>query len=329
MSRLIVATQVVDPEHPFLGATVGKLRALASLLDELVVIADRGVPGSLPDNCRLHLFGPGSREQRGRRFLSALAGELSPRPLAVLAHIVPLYALLAAPLVRPRRVPLMLWFTHWKPSRTLALAERVSTTVLSVDRRSFPLRSAKVVAIGHGVDTALFACADRAPVSRLRAVALGRTSPAKGLETIARAAALAEVELEVFGASTTEEERSERARLLAMGVAVGEPVPYQQVPALLSAHDVLVNNMREGALDKVVYEAAATCMPVLASNSGFDDLLSTELRFDRDDPDELARKLRRLVDVDRLALGRRLRERVVAAHSAEHWAERVLEVAAR
>ena len=40
-----------------------------------------------------------------------------------------------------------------------------------------------------------------------------------------------------------------------------------------------MNNMREGALDKVVYEAAATCMPVLASNHGFADVLPPELRF--------------------------------------------------
>ncbi len=32
-----------------------------------------------------------------------------------------------------------------------------------------------------------------------------------------------------------------------------------------------MNNMREGSLDKIVYEAASTCMPVLASNTGFDD----------------------------------------------------------
>jgi glycosyltransferase involved in cell wall biosynthesis len=110
---------------------------------------------------------------------------------------------------------------------------------------------------------------------------------------------------------------------------VGDPIPYSQVPGVLARSDVLVNNMREGALDKIVYEAASTCMPVLASNSGFDDLLPHELRFVRDDPDELAAKLRRLADVDRQALGGRLRERVVAAHSVGHWAERVLEVAER
>jgi len=325
--RLVVATQVVDPDHPFMGATVGKLTALAHLLDEVVVLADSAVPGVLPANCTVHVFGSGSRERRARRFLAALEHALSPRPVAVLAHIVPLYALLAAPLVRPRRVPLLLWFTHWKPNRTLALAERVSTAVLSVDRRSFPLSSRKVVAIGHGIDTDVFACVARAPADRLRVVSLGRTSPAKGFETIAKAARLAEVELEIYGPSSTAEERAERARLIELGVPVRDPVPYSRVHELLARKDVLVNNMREGALDKVVYEAASTCLPVLASNSGFDDLLPSELRFACDDADELAEKLRRLAAVDRNLLGRTLRERVEAAHSAAHWAERVLEVA--
>ena len=169
------------------------------------------------------------RAPRGRLYASALRRELSPKPLAVVAHSVPLYAILAAPLTKPARVPLLLWFTHWKPSRTLVLAERLSTAILSVDRRSFPLDSGKVVAIGHGIDTDRFACAEREP-GPLRAVALGRTSPAKGLETIARAAGLAGVELDVYGPSATDEERVERQRLLDLGVRLHDPVPYARRP---------------------------------------------------------------------------------------------------
>ncbi len=193
--------------------------------------------------------------------------------------------------------------------------------------RTFPLRSRKVVAIGHGIDLAEFPCAQREHAGRLRVVALGRTSPAKGYETIVRAAALADVELELRGPSLTREEEVERRRLQALGARVEEAVPYAEVPALLRRKDVLVNNMREGALDKVVYEAAASCMPVLASNAGFADLLPAELRFDRDDPEELAEKLRALADADRAAIGRELRARVEERHSVGHWADEVLRVA--
>jgi glycosyltransferase involved in cell wall biosynthesis len=87
--------------------------------------------------------------------------------------------------------------------------------------------------------------------------------------------------------------------------------------------------MREGALDKVVYEAAATCMPVLASNSGFEDVLPKELRFGREDPDDLAAKLAALRDADRNAIGIGLRAAVEKRHSVEHWADEVLRVASR
>ena len=325
--RLVFATQVVDPDDPVLGATVPKLRALAAELDELVVLADRAVEGVLPGNCRVHVFGAGSVAGRAGRFLASLGRELSPRPVAVVAHMVPRYAILAAPLARPSRVPLLLWFTHWKASRTLRLAERLSTAVVSVDRRSFPLPSPKVVGIGHGIDTEAFAYVERPPADPLRIVALGRTSPAKGYETIVRAAALAGAQLEIRGASLTSEERAERARLEALGASVEAPVPFADVPALLARKDVLVDNMREGALDKVVYEAAATGMPVLASNSGFDDVLPPELHFDRHDPAELAERLRALLLVDRNELGRELRARVEAQHSVRHWARALLEVA--
>jgi glycosyltransferase involved in cell wall biosynthesis len=327
MTRLVFATQVVDPDDPVLGATVGKLRELAGRVDELVVLADRAVEGALPANCRVHLFAAGSPVARARIFVSALRRELSPKPAAFVAHMVPRYAILAAPLVRPRGVPLLLWFTHWKRSRTLVIAERLATAVVTVDRRSFPLGSGKVIAIGHGIDVSSFPCVERDRVDPLRAIALGRISPAKGYETIALGARLAGIPFEVRGACSTAEERGERERLLSLGVDVRDPVPYHEVPSLLAANDVLVNNMREGALDKIVYEAAATCMPVLASNAGFDDVLPPELRFDRDDPGDLAEKLRRLVDLDRNALGRELRARVVERHSVEHWADGLLAAA--
>lgn len=327
MSSLVVVTQQVDPEHPVLAATVPKLHALARRFDEVLVIADSAVPGALPSNCRVVQYGADARLQRGRLYATALERALRQKPAAVLVHMTPLLAVLAAPLARPRGVPVLLWFTHWKSSRTLVLAERVSTAVLTVDRRSFPFPSAKVVPIGHGIDLERFPCTRREPGARLRALALGRTSPAKGYETLVRAAALADVDLELRGPSLTEEERGERARLQALGARIEQPVRYADVPALLFRKDVLVNNMREGALDKVVYEAAATCMPVLASNSGFEDVLPGELRFRREDADDLARKLVRLRDADRNTIGLGLRAAVEERHSVEHWADGVVRAA--
>jgi glycosyltransferase involved in cell wall biosynthesis len=326
VTKLVVVTQRVDPDDPALGATVPMLRALAERVDELAVLTLVSREAGLPSNVRVVEIAAPAQVLRGARFAAALARELRPRPVAVLAHMSPIYAVLAAPLVRPLGVPLLLWFTHWKRSRLLAAAERVSTRVLTVDRRSFPLDSPKVVPIGHGIDVAALPCVDA--TEPLRALALGRTSPAKGLETIVAAAQLAGVELELRGPSLTGEEQSYRDSL---GVPVEPPVPRSEIQAVYAAAGVLVNNMRSGALDKVVFEAAASGLPVLVSNPGFDALIAgiePGLQFPQDDAEALAAGLAALRDAGpeaRARIGRELRERVQRDHSVEHWADGVLE----
>jgi len=336
--RLVVVTQQVDPASPVLGATVGKLRALAARVDELVVLADSAVEGALPGNCSVRPFRASYRAGRGVRFETALARELArrPRPAAVLAHMCPIYAVLAAPLARPVGVDVLLWFTHWRKSRLLRVAERLSTKVLSVDERTFPLRSGKLVAIGHGIDVSAFQCVERPERSPLTLLALGRMSPAKGLDTILRAVAeVPEVVVRMVGPSVTEEERLYRIALerfvlergLLDRVDVRGPAPRQSVPALYAQVDALVNDMRPGAADKVVYEAAATCLPVIASNPAFDSLLPEELRFGHGDAEGLAAAIRRLAEIDRNAVGRELRETVLREHSVGVWADRVVALA--
>jgi glycosyltransferase involved in cell wall biosynthesis len=339
MTRIVFITQQVDPGHPALAATVPKIQALAALVDEVVVLADGAVPGVLPANCRVRTFRARSKAGRGARFEAALARELRGlRGGVVVAHMCPIYAVLAAPLVRPLRVPLLLWFTHWKASRLLAAAARASTAVVSVDRRSFPLASAKVKAIGHGIDLSEFTCSPSGG-DGLRLLALGRYSRAKGLDVVVRAVALVEgATLDVHGPALSEDERAHREELdelvdgLGLGgrVTLSEAVPRTEIPGLLASHDALVNNMRAGAPDKVVYEAAASCLPVLASNPVFDTLLDSDQRFDRDSAGELADRIRKLVSLDvsaRAALGTRLRERVQEGHSVESWARGVLQAA--
>jgi glycosyltransferase involved in cell wall biosynthesis len=330
--RLVFVTQRVDSRHPALAATIPKIRALAERVDELVVLAQAGRAEDLPAGVELHTFDAPSRVRRGVTFERALARVLPAD--GVVAHMIPLYVVLAAPLVRPRRIPLVLWFTHWKASGLLRLAELLSTAVVSVDRRSFPLESAKVRPIGHGIDVREFPCVAAHGGQPFRALVLGRYSPAKGLPTILEAARLADgvVELEIHGAALSELERRHRRELERFGVALGDAVPRAEVPGLFAHSDALVNNMRAGAPDKVVYEAAASCLPVLASNPVFDELFGDlPLSFERDDPASLADRLRWMASLpvdERAAIGRSLRERVVARHSVESWADGVLEAVA-
>jgi glycosyltransferase involved in cell wall biosynthesis len=328
MRRIVLVTQRVDPDHPALGATVPMLRALAERVDDVAVLALSAVEGVLPGNCRVRTFGGRMKPERLARFERAVLAELRRRPERLVAHMAPVYAVLSAPPARALGVRTLLWFTHWKATPTLRLAERLVDRVVSVDRLSFPLPSAKVEPIGHGIDLAQFPCA---PVHEpgMRVLALGRMSPAKGLETVIRAVAQVEgASLTIRGPSLTDAERRHRAELerLANGLAVeiGDPVPRGQVSELFASHDLFVNNMRPGAADKVVYEAAASCLPVFASNPSFAELVEP---FPRDDPDELGRRLRAFAALsapERAEIGRELRDKVAARHSVDSWADGIL-----
>jgi glycosyltransferase involved in cell wall biosynthesis len=351
MRRLIFITQQVDPGHPALAATIPKIRALSERVDEVLVLADRVLPGVLPPNCRSLSFASRTKAGRGVKFQAALTRELArkPRPVAVVAHMCPIYAVLAAPLARPLGVPVLVWFTHWKRTRTLEAAEKAATAAVSVDVRSFPIPSRKVVAIGHGIDLDEFPCRPEGQqATDFRVVALGRYSRAKGLDTIVRGVGIAvsrglDARLEIHGPALSAAEREHRGELkglvgaldLAARVRLDPAVLRAEVPEVLARADCLVNNMEAGAPDKIVYEAGASCLPVVASNPVFDQLLdglTVPLQFRRDDPEELAQRLERLAMMtpeQRAAMGRVLRARVAKGHSVEHWADAILEVAER
>ncbi|MEN3341490.1 MAG: colanic acid/amylovoran biosynthesis glycosyltransferase [Actinomycetota bacterium] len=344
MTKLVFVTQQVDREHPTLGAAAAMVGALASRVDELVVLASRAVPEALPGNARFHSFAAPTQALRGARFEGALAFELARgRPLAVVAHMSPIYAVLAAPLARPLGVRVLLWFTHWRASRLLHLAERVSSAVLSVHVASFPLASAKVIGAGHCIDVDEFPCSAPRDGAGLRLVSLGRYSPAKGLPAILRAVARVRVEgidarLAVHGPEPLAADAAHRRELgrlaveLGLGGAAsfGDAVSRLEIPRLLASADALVNNMRAGAADKIVVEAAAACRPALSSADGYAALLPRSLRFPCDDDEALARRLAELaaLPVDRRGLlGRELRARVEREHSVGHWADAVLAAA--
>ena len=340
--KLIVVTQHVDRDHPSLGATVPMLRALAARVDELVVLADTAAPRALPANCRIRVFASRTKVGRGLRFLGALVPELRGAD-AVLAHMCPIYAVFAAPVARPLRVRVLLWYTQWHASTTLKAAERAATRILSVEQASFPLASRKLDAIGHGVDAAELACRGADPGGPLSVLALGRYSPVKGYATmiqgIGEAAARGlDVRLAVHGPVSNARERGhfvELSRLvtelgLSERVALGEALPRPQALAYLARSNVLASATVQGAADKVVLEAALSCTPAIVPEHAFAGLVPEVLRFRAHDPGSFAEALARYARLDpaeRQRLGETLRQRALAAHTVESWADAVVRIA--
>jgi glycosyltransferase involved in cell wall biosynthesis len=346
--RLVVVTQVVDADHPALAQTVDIVGALAARCERVEVLCDRVGRQELPANVVFRPFASRTKPGRGLRFERALGAALRGRPDGILVHMVPTFLTLAAPLAKARRVPLLLWYTHWHASRSLRVASRLADRILSVDRRSFPLDTPKVRGIGHAVDTARFRPRGPAPQGLpLRLLALGRFARWKGYGTMLDGLTLAladgvDATLELRGPELTDDERAHRGELaariaadpqLAQRVTLAAAVVRDEIPALLASAGALLSATEpRGAetLDKVVYEAAACEVPVLASNTAlaeFLDGLPVELRFRARDPEDLARTLAGFAAAGpeaRAAAGAELRSRVERSHSLDSWTDAVL-----
>jgi glycosyltransferase involved in cell wall biosynthesis len=348
MTRVVFITQQFDPGHPLLATTIPQVAAIARQVDEVVVVADRIVESALPANARAHSFHASSRLGRGLRVVAAVVRELPGLRRergAVVAHMCSLYALISAPAVRGARLPLVMWWSHWKISGVVRAAERACTAVCTVDPRTFPMASRKLVFIGQGIDLADIpapARPPRAPDAPLRVLVGSRYSPAKGIATILRAARLAldggvELRVTVHGPAVTGEERAEREALdrlvaelaLEDRVTLGGVLPRGELLALFADADVLVNNARGGA-DRVAYEAAASGLLVLGSNPVYENLIDPEFFFAREDAAGLAARIAEVAALsadERDATGDRLRARVAERHSVDSWARGLLRAA--
>ena len=150
---LVIRYDVDDWATNFIPLWCEKLADHVERLDVLAL--HRGAVGDVPPN--MHVYSMGKEDGRGRAGLLAgfykHAARLIPACDAVFVHMIPRYALLAAPLALPLRKPMTLWYTHREPSADLRRALPLVKNVVTAVKSSFPLETDKVQALGHGIDT--------------------------------------------------------------------------------------------------------------------------------------------------------------------------------
>lgn len=335
--RWIMITRKLDPADDRMGFVMRWIEALAARLEFLDVICQETANPDLPENVRAHSMGKevgkSRREQAWRltQYLRALVPEAD----GVFCHMIPRYVLFAAPWTRPKRKPLLLWYTQWHDNPELRTAHALATHIVTASETSFPLESEKTYVMGHGIDTLNFRAAE-SEMHPPTVVLVGRLARVKRQDWLLRAAAqivgrmdVGAFQVQLIG-GPVEGEPDYPADLELMvryldpvpPVVFTGPLPHTEVGERLQECAVAVNLTYAGSFDKAGLEAMLAAKPLLTSNPAFLPLLAEYadlLYVPEEEGDEgLAERLAAvlaLAPYERAEIGRELRERVIEQHS--------------
>ena len=348
--RLLMITQELATDSSNLGFAHLWAQELAPLVEQLHVIATATGAVDLPRNVAVH--GLGKERGRGRasrrplllaRCLQLIGGG---RVDGVLAHMVPAYAIAAAPTCIARRIPLVLWYASHGRTRALRVGVRLASATITSAPESYPLRSPGAFILGQGIDTARLADApirSALPVRPVIGVA-GRITPLKGLSTVIDAVAQLRddgvpVELRVAGEPFYPSDHAYLAGIhehvrqaeLTEHVTFLGGLPSTNMPEFYAGLDAFVAWRSGTSLDKTGLEALAAGTLLVTNNVAYRATLGA---FAGDflvpsSPAALTDGLRRALALHpslRTAAIGQLRQTVVDGHGASRLAGRLVEV---
>lgn len=345
---------VTDADDPVLGFTTDWLNALAARCEKVDVITMQAGRLAVAENVQVYSVGKEkgySELRRALEFYRILFGLLCHHHYdACFAHMIQLFAVMGAPLLKVWRVPVTLWYTHKATSPSLRLAEKLVNHIVTASPESFRLPSRKVQVIGHGIDTQRFTPVSdqRSAVSHqpFKIVSVGRIGPVKRLETIIAAVntlvheqGLNHTGLRIVGGVYPQDVAyGERLRQMVKDYQLEDivefvgPISHEETVREYQNADVMVNMSATGSIDKAVLEAMACGLPVVTANEAFQAMFAPwrdSLLVPPESPEMLSERLVRLASLpleERRVLGAALREIVVKHHSLEGLVDQLIPI---
>ena len=350
--RLLMFNLAMDADDPVLGFTSGWVRALAAHCETVDVITMRAGRLDLPANVRVHSAGKEKGRGVPRRvvaFYRLLYQVLrATRPDACFSHMMPAFTVMGGPILRAAGVRIVTWYAHPSLTRTLKVAHRFSSRMVTSLPQAYPYRQDKLVVVGQGIDTDVFrAGPESEDEGRPLLLCVGRLSPVKDHPTLIEAAALLQAtgtafRLAIVGGPATACDEAYLRRLRALAeergleghVEFAGPVSPAALPSWYRRCAAHVNLTPAGFGDKVALEAMACSRPSLVANEDLRETMgahASALCFPAGDAPALAQRLQELLAAgreERAHIGRDLRTRVIERHGLTRLAGRLVELLA-
>ena len=241
----------------------------------------------------------------------------------------------------------MLWYCHSETSIALKISHYFADKVISASLQSCPIRSNRLVATGHGIDTDFFSpCSKNTsePASKFLIVSISRFAPIKRIEVLFDALHLLvkngmdQLSVHLYGFTQTAKDKKylNDLKLKAVHLGISDHIVWKgkisnwEVPSVLCSADLFVSQQVEGGIDKTILEAMSCGVPTLLANdtcvSFFPQRYKEKLVFPSGYAEEMAARLSYLIKSpkkERNEMGTVLRDIVVRKHSAATLAEKI------
>ncbi len=346
MARLLLFNLMTDADDPILGFATRWIKAIAPYYDAIDIITMNAGRFDLPDHVHVYSVGKERGYGEARRTLEfyrlLITLLVRHRYEACFAHMMPLFAAMAGPLLTLRGIHTTLWYTQPRATLRLRLALALSYRAVSAVASSFPIPTDKLRPLGHGIDTHFFApgsdtADDEAPLI----VHVGRLTRIKNQHTLLRACADLDVRVTLVGGVPDGYDSDYRDELEALvdELDMRERVIFtgdQQadgVRSWLHRASVNVNLTKAGSFDKAVLEGMACGVPSIVCNPAFEALFrpyhaALQVASTEDVAGLRARitALLAMPEHERQHMSQHLREQVIAHHSLDTMARRLVNV---
>jgi glycosyltransferase involved in cell wall biosynthesis len=189
----------------------------------------------------------------------------------VFIHMTPVWGLIGAPVWLVRRMPVYVWYTHYKMQAGLWMLGVYGKRLFAATAQSLPQYEGnpKKVVVGHGIDLSYWPPRANIASDPKRLLVVHRLARSKRLEIVLRAMALlpAEYQLDIYGGEAEPEyviEMLQLTRSLGLGqrVIFHGTTPTHTLPDIYTSHRFIVNLASE-TIDKTMLEAMTCgCYPV-------------------------------------------------------------------
>ncbi len=339
--KLLITTQILDSQDSNLGFFHRWIEEFAMHCEEVIVICLKQGDFVLPPNVTVLSLGKEHRTNRivrAARFLKYIFVYKN-RYDAVFVHMNPEYILLGGRFWKRWNKKVGLWYAHRSLTRKLTWAVSLIDRVFTVSSDSFPIKTVKLAAMGHGIDTTLFKPDIHLESTETRIITTGRIAESKHLLEMLHTLDALHAQGEKFsftivGAPTTPQEeryasqvqREIARRPYADKVHILGALPHHHLPEVLHGHDLFFNFSTTGNMDKAGLEALACGIPLLTTNDAFAPLLSPYGLYVPTMAGETiaAQLVKFLSRSDRPSIVATLRNKVTAEHSLSNLIPKIL-----